>query len=152
MRRLYLLLIGLGILAFLAVSILLARVWNADGNEHSDITALVEAEARGDAAGMAGDLLHCEASAGCTARARVLSEQLRRSGKVAILELQPSTGFTLKGSTGVARVAWNTPVSPRPVVQCIRVHRAGNVLQGFDVQLLRISTRIPGGNDCPARF
>jgi hypothetical protein len=148
----YLLLIGLGILAFLVISALLARVFSTDGAERTAITGLVQAEARGDERGMASRLQACRASAACRAQVAQLSSTLRRAGSVSILQLQPSTGFSLVGTTGVARVAWDASSNSLPVVQCVRVRRAGDALHGLQVQLLAISGRIKSDADCPARF
>jgi hypothetical protein len=151
-RRLYLLLIGLGILVFLAISVLLARVFSTDGAEHSAIAGLVQAEASGNSQGMVSHLEGCRENASCRAQAARLSSTLRRRGKLSILQLAPSTGFSLTGTTGVARVAWNVSSDPRPVVQCVRVRRSGDAIQGLQVQLLKISGRIPSDGDCPARL
>jgi hypothetical protein len=148
----YLLLIGVGILAFLAISTLLARVFSTDGAERTAITGLVQAEARGDGSGVVSRLQACGASPACRAQAAQLSSTLRRAGSVSILQLQPSTGFSLVGTTGVARVAWNVSTVALPVVQCVRVRRTGNVFRGLQVQLLAISGRIKSDADCPARF
>jgi hypothetical protein len=151
-RRTYLLLIGLGILAFLVISALLARVFSTDGAERTAITGLVQAEARGDPQGMASRLQACGASAACRAQVAQLSSTLHRAGSVSILQLQPSTGFSLVGTTGVARVAWDVSSNSLPVVQCVRVRRAGDAIHGLQVQLLAISGRIKSDADCPARF
>jgi hypothetical protein len=148
----YLLLIGVGILAFLGISALLARVFSTDGAERTAITRLVQAEARGDQQGMASRLQACGATAACRAQVAQLSSTLSRTGSVSILQLQPSTGFSLVGTTGVARVAWNVASVPEPVVQCVRVRRTGDALSGLQVQLLAISGRIKSDADCPARF
>jgi hypothetical protein len=151
-RRLYLLLIGLGILVFLAISALLARVFSTDGAERSAVTGLVQAEASGDAQGMVSRLQGCREDASCQARAAQLSSTLRRPGRVSILQLAPSTGFSLTGTTGVARVAWNVSSVSQPVVQCVQVRRSGDAIGGLQVQLLKISGRIESDGDCPARF
>ncbi len=152
MRRLSLLLIGLGIITFLVISTLLARVFSTDGAERSAITGLVAAEARGDQAGMARRLRGCSTDAACRAQVEKLSSTLHRAGAVSILQLAPSTGFSLTGSTGVARVAWDVASRSQPVVQCVQVRRSGDALHGLEVQLLKISGRIRSDGDCPARF
>jgi hypothetical protein len=101
---------------------------------------------------MASRLQACGATAACRAQVAQLSSTLRRTGSVAILQLQPSTGFSLVGTTGVARVAWNVSSVPEPVVQCVRVRRTGDAFAGLQVQLLAISGRIKSDADCPARF
>ena len=46
-------------------------------------------------------------------------------------------------------MAWDVGWS-LPIVQCVRVRRAGNVLSGLRVELLEISPRIKTDADCPA--
>jgi hypothetical protein len=70
---------------------------------------------------------------------------------VKILELGASAGFSLGSTVGTARVAWRAG-NALPVVQCVRVRRAGNALSGFHVELLEISRRIKTDADCPARY
>jgi hypothetical protein len=150
-RRNLIALITLGVIIFLAVSALLARAFSADGAERSAVTALVQAEARGDQAAMLSDLLRCRTTPGCPERVAEDIAALRRPGPVSIPQLQTSTGFSLTGTTGTARVVWKVP-SSLPIVQCVRVRRAGDVLSGLHVELLRISPRIKTDADCPARF
>jgi hypothetical protein len=151
-RRTYLLaLIGLGVIVFLAVSALLARVWSAEGAERSAITALLKAEARGDTAAMTAKIQGCGGDAACTARVRANVAALTRPGSVSILQLEPSAGFSLSATIGTARVAWKTP-SSLPIVQCVRVKRAGDVLTGLQIKLLTISPRIKTDGNCPKSF
>jgi hypothetical protein len=152
MRRSYVLaLIGLGLVVFLAISALLARVLSVDGAERAAITTLLQDEARGDRAAMIRRIDGCRASTTCQARVAEDALALRRSGTVAILELNPSAGFSLGSTLGTARVAWRAGGS-LPIVQCVRVRRAGNALSGLRVELLEISLRIKSSRDCPARY
>ena len=80
MRRLYIVAIVLGLVLFLAISSLLARVFSVDGAERSALTELVRAEARGDAAGMVARIHGCAASEACTARVNEDAAALRRPG------------------------------------------------------------------------
>jgi hypothetical protein len=151
-RRLYLFLIAAGLVVFLAVSAMLARVWSAQGAESAAIITLVKDEAHGDQAGVIAQITGCRGDAVCRARAAVNVAALRRPGAVLIITLQPSTGFSLVGSTGIARVAWLVG-SSLPIVQCVLVRRAGNAISGLRVRLLRVSLRIhPSNRPCPARF
>jgi hypothetical protein len=150
-RRVYVALVALGVVLFFAVSALLARVWSADGAEGSAVTALIRAEAGGDQQGMLDRIQGCRASAACRARVQANASALRRPGKLLILQNQASTGFSFVGTTGSARVAWKTP-SSIPVVQCVRVRRAGNAISGLKIELLTISQRIKNDADCPPRF
>ena len=146
-----LLLIAIGLVAFVAVSGLLARVFSLDGAERGAITALVQAEAHGDASAMSARILGCRRSPNCQARVAADAAVLRRAGAVAILQLNLSAGFSLGSTLGTARVAWRAG-STLPVVQCVRVRRAGNALSGQRVELLEISARINTSADCPARY
>jgi hypothetical protein len=151
MRRTYISLIAVAVIAFLAISALLARVFSADGAERSAITGLLRAEAQGDAAAVVSRIQGCQESAGCEARVRQNVSALAQPGGVSILQLQPSTGFSLSGTVGTARVAWKVG-SSLPIVQCVRVRRAGDALSGLRIELLEISLRIKSDADCPATF
>src|SRR2546423_10101593 len=105
MRRWYLLVAGAAlVLLFLAVSALLARVLSVDGAERSAITALVAAEARGDPNGMLARIEDCRADRACQMRVTRDAAALRRPGTVSIVQLQPSSGFSLGSTLGTARV------------------------------------------------
>jgi hypothetical protein len=151
-RRAYILLIaGAVVGVFLVISALLARVFSADGAERSAITSLLEAEAKGDTDGVVSQIEDCSGSASCRARAAGNVDALHRPGAVSILQLQPSAGFSLGSTEGVARVAWRIG-SSLPIVQCVRVRRAGNALSGLHIELLEVSPRITSDHPCPARF
>lgn len=151
MRRLRFALIALGLVVFVAVSALLARAFSIDGAERGAITRLVQAEARGRSSAMVALIKDCAQSSFCRSRVAADAAALRRAGRVAILELNPSAGFSLTSTLGTARVAWRAG-SSLPVVQCVRVRRAGDVISGLTVELLEISTKITSGADCPAHF
>jgi hypothetical protein len=144
-------LIALAAILFLLVSGLLARVWSADGAESAAVASLIRAEARGDQNGMLTRLKGCRASAACAARVADVAARLREPGTTTILHFQSSTGFSFGGTVGTARVAWKVP-SSLPIVQCVRVHRAGNALRGLHIELLAISPRIKSDSDCPRTF
>jgi hypothetical protein len=144
-------LIALGLVVVFIVSAVLARVLSVDGAERSAITSLVQAEARGDARAMMNEIEGCGASAACRQRVALNARELRRTGSVLILDLNPSAGFSLASTLGTARVAWRAGTH-LPVTQCVRVRRAGNALSGLRVELLEISARIKTDADCPARY
>jgi hypothetical protein len=150
-RRRTILLIVLGVLAFLVISALLTRALTVGGSEDTAITDLVRAEARGAESQIVAAVSGCQASAACRTRAQENAAQLRRPGAVSIIQIQPSAGFSLTGTEGTARVAWLVG-SSLPIVQCVRVRRAGDVFTGFEIQLLEVSRRIKSDKDCPARF
>jgi hypothetical protein len=151
-RRSFLfLLIFLAVLLFLAISAVLARVFSIDGAERAAVTSLIQAQARGDAGGMLGQMHGCAPAPACRTRVEQDASALRHAGAVSILEIQTSAGFSLTGTVGTARVAWQAGGS-LPVVQCVRVHRAGNALSGLHVELLELSARIQSDSVCPSRF
>jgi hypothetical protein len=152
LRRRYLLsLVVLGVALFLVISALLARAFSANGAEQSAITALVKAEAAGDQPAMLARIYGCARSAACRTRVAHNAATLRHAGTVAILQLRPSTSFSLGSMTGTARVAWRAG-SSLPIVQCVRVRRAGDVIGGLRVELLEVSVRIKSDSACPARY
>jgi len=152
MRRMYLaVLIAVGVLVFVGVSALLARVFSVDSVERSAITSLVQAEARGDPAYLLDHLGGCRQSAACRDRVTQNIAALTHPGSVKIIQILPSAGFSLTGTLGTARVAWEVG-SSLPIVQCLRVRRAGNALRGLSVELLAITPRIASDSDCPSSF
>jgi hypothetical protein len=150
-RRLYLVGIVLALALFLAISVVLARVFSLDGTEQTAITSLVKDEAAGNPSAMIGRIKGCNANAACRARVATDAVKLRRSGTVSILQLQPSAGFSLTSTVGTARVAWRAG-SSLPVVQCVRVRRGGDAFTGFNVELLELSRRIASDSNCPSSF
>jgi hypothetical protein len=144
-------LIALGVLLFVAISALLARAFSIDGAERAAITRLVQAEASGRAHAMTALISGCGRSSFCRSRVAADAAALRRPGRLSILELNLSAGFSLTSTLGTARVAWRAGKA-LPVVQCVRVRRDGNVISGLSVELLEISARITSGRDCPAHY
>jgi hypothetical protein len=151
MRRSYIVVMVAGILLFLVTSGLLARVFSANSAEQSAITALVQSEARGDVNAIVSDIAGCRTNTACMHRAATNAAALQHTGSVSIIQLQPSTSFSLGGTDGTARVAWNVG-SSLPIVQCVKVRRGGNPISGLNVELLVVSRRIPSDAACPARY
>jgi hypothetical protein len=141
-------LIGVAILVFLVISGLLTRAFSADGAERSAVTGLVQTEARGDLSGAIARVQHCSADPACRARITASVAKLERSGAVSILQLEPSTSFSLGSTVGTARVAFRIGDS-LPIVQCVRVRRAGSVLSGLRIELLSVSAPKKGDATCP---
>lgn len=150
-RRRTILLIVVGILLFLVISALLTRALAVGGAEDTAITNLVKAEASGSPARVVASIQDCQRSASCRARAAANAAALNRRGSVSIIQIQSSAGFSLGETVGTARVAWLAGGS-LPIVQCVRVRRAGDVLQGFTIELLEVSRRIKSDAACPSRF
>jgi hypothetical protein len=150
-RRAYILAIVVAVVLFLVISALLARVFSANSAEQSAITTLVKAEARGDTNAVIAAIAGCRSTPGCARRASDIAAALRHPGEVSIIQLQPSTSFSIAGTSGTARVAWNVGGS-LPIVQCVKVRRIGNAISGLRVELLEVSPRIKSDTACPARF
>ena len=144
-------LISVGVLLFLDISALLARAFSVFGAENSALTDLVKAEARGDRAAVISEIKGCRTNPACQARASEVTSTLRRPGSVQIIQINSSAGFSLGSTLGTARVAWLVG-SSLPRVQCVRVRHTGNVLAGFQIELLKVSVRIRSNADCPKHF
>jgi len=143
------LLLALALLAFVAISAGLARVLSANGAERSAILALLEAQARGEVDGMVTRLDGCDRDTRCLVDVRLNAAQLRSAGAVELVRLDASTSFSLGGTDGVARVVWKTP-SRTTVVQCVDVHRGGDVVRGLSVDLRALSRPIDRESSCPS--
>ena len=153
MRRPKVLLIsGVVLVVFLLISALLARIFSADSAQRSAIIAVLQDQAQGDTNGVISKIQGCDSSAACRRRAAYNAAHLKAPGSVSVLTLQtPAGGITFGSSEGVARVAWRIG-SGLPIVQCVRVRRAGNPITGLHVELLAVSKRIPSESNCPPTF
>ena len=142
-------LIALGVVVFLAISVLLARWLQVENVERDADEALIQAQARGDSNAMLEALSGCRSQPRCVAsvRADAANPRLRRRGSVKILQLVSPTSYSLFGATGQTRLAW-TVIGTLPVVQCVTVHRTGNFLTGVKVTLTGLSTPIANEADC----
>jgi hypothetical protein len=132
---------------FVVISGLLARFLSVENAERDDLLALLQAQARGDAAAMLAKLDGCAQKPSCAAAVRADAANLRRAGAVKILSIKSKTAYSLTGATGVTRVAW-TVIGRLPVVQCVNLRRTGNAIAGIHVHLLTLSAQISGEADC----
>ncbi len=138
-------------LAFVILaSVVLARFLQAENVERDADEAVLQAQVRGDVAGMLSTLSGCAEQSWCLARVRAnaASPRLRRNGAVKILLINSDTSYSPFGATGASRVAW-TVIGALPVVQCVNIKRTGNFLTGIHVHLLSISAPISNEADCP---
>jgi len=143
------LLILAGVIVFLVISGLLARWLSVENLERDEDLRVIQAEARGDPAGMAALLSGCRERSACVARMRQIdaNPRVRRPGSVKILDLESPTAYSIGSSTGPSRVAW-TVIGTLPVIQCVQVKRTGNFLTGIKLQLLAISPPIQNEAGC----
>ena len=153
MRRPKVLLItGVVFVLFIVISALLGRVFSADSAQRAAIITVLRDQAQGNTNDLIARIEGCASSAACRERAAYNTSRLKRPGAVTVLTLQTAAGGIPFGSKeGVARVAWRIG-SGLPIVQCVRVRRTGNPITGLHVELLDVSKRIPGENDCPQNF
>jgi hypothetical protein len=138
-----------GFVVFLAISAGLARALSAASAERGEVGSLVRDQARGDAAAVVARIDGCARSPACRAQQRLNARTLRRGGTIKILNLDPSTRFSLKGVDGPIRVAWQREGSRRVTVQCVGVRRTGNVISGFTVAVTSVSRPIGREASCP---
>jgi hypothetical protein len=139
--------VGFVVIVFLAFSALLARALGGSGAERSAVTAVVRAEARGDAPAALARMPACRKEPACAAVVTDTAAKLERPGDVQILAFDPSVHVALDATIGTARVAWRAGGS-LPVVQCVRARREGP-LGGDLVELLSISPPIGRVSACP---
>jgi len=147
-RRRLLLLALPAVLAFGAVSFLLARWLSTETRERNAVLALLEDQARGDAGAMLGRLDGCAGDAACRATVRRNAGRLRRPGTLKILAYSSGTSYALGGAQGETRVAWTVLERGLPVVQCVTVRREGSVLAGRTISLRRLSAPIGREGSC----
>jgi hypothetical protein len=140
------LLIAVGVVAFLAISLVLARYLTTENRERDAVYSLLKDQARGDARAMLARLDGCDAR--CRAAVQSDARRLKRPGEVKILAYDSSTSYALGGASGPTRVAWTIINRQLPVVQCVEVVRGGNVLTGATISLRRLSVPIDRQGTC----
>jgi hypothetical protein len=140
------LLIVVGVVAFLAISLVLARYLTTENRERDAVYSLLKDQARGDARAMLARLDGCDAR--CRAAVQSDARRLKRPGEVKILAYDSSTSYALGGASGPTRVAWTIINRQLPVVQCVEVVRGGNVLTGATISLRRLSVPIDRQGTC----
>ena len=128
-----------GALAFVAIALLVGRWLQADNVERARVQRLLEAQAGGDAAGMARELEGCAAR--CRAGLRLLVARTPRGREVEIVRYDSRTARALGEETGPTRVVWQTR-GVLPTVQCVAVRRTGGVVAGPRVTLTAVSAPI----------
>ena len=139
-------LVALGVVVFVAISLLLARYLTTENRERDAIYALLRDQARGDARAMLRRLGGCDPR--CRANVEADARRLKRAGEVKILAYNSSTSYALGHAEGPTRVAWTIVNRQLPVVQCVQVERTGNVLTGATINLRRLSVPIDRQGTC----
>jgi hypothetical protein len=139
-------LVAVGVVVFLAISLLLARYLTVENRERDAVYGLLRDQARGDARAMLERLDGCDAR--CRANVEANARRLKRAGEVKILAYDSSTSYALGHAEGPTRVAWTIVNRQLPVVQCVQVERTGNVLTGTTINLRRLSVPIDRQGTC----
>jgi hypothetical protein len=147
-RPVRLALVAIGVVVFLAISFVLARIFSGGGAERTAVTHLVKAEARGDATELIDGIDGCAANTACAGQQRANAARLKRPGDVQVLNYSASTGFGVADTHGTARIAWRAGTS-NAVVQCARVNRRGNAVTGLKIHVLSLSAPIRSDASCP---
>lgn len=142
-------LIALGVLVFLSISFGVSRWLTRENREREAVLHALQAQARGDAAGVLDQLAGCAGVPACRALVRANVRRLRRDGAVKILNYESATRYALGDATGPVRVAWDIGTRGDTVVQCVQVHRRGSAFLGGAVELRRISAPIATEGSCP---
>jgi hypothetical protein len=140
------LIIGGAIVVFVAISVVLARWLSVENAERGKVIDLLDAQARGDANAMLGEIHGCVPDPKCLAAVRSNSERLKDRGPVDIVAYESATSHSLGAATGPTRVVWKTP-DRLPTVQCVQIRRTGNILTGPSVTVTGLSE--PIGREAP---
>ncbi len=139
--------IAVAVVAFLAVSLILARWLSTENLERDKVTALLRAQARGDVAAMLREIDGCTHRPGCVRTVEANARDLRTPGTLEIVAYDSATSHSLGDARGPTRVVWKTP-SRLTTVQCVDVHRAGTVLSGASVTVTGLSAPIGREASC----
>src|SRR5437879_2664729 len=106
--------------AFVVVSLLIARVLTVGNAERDAAYRLVRAEAAGDQAAVLRRVRGCAGDATCVERVRSTIARVQHPGAAKLLRFDGPGGIALTGRSGAARVAWKVG-GALPVVQCLHL-------------------------------
>jgi hypothetical protein len=140
-RRSRVTVIVLAALAFIGVSVLLARMLSVGNAERDAVVAVVRAQARGDEATVLARVRGCRGDDRCRARLRSVLAAARRPGVVKVLRFDGPSGLSLDGRRGTARIAWKAGRA-LPVVQCVKLRTDGNPVTGYSVRVIALGAPI----------
>lgn len=136
MKRLVIIVVG--VVVFLAISVVVGRWLSADTDERGQVVDVLRAQVRGDANTMLRGLSDCRDPA-CIATQRANARTLRRPGELQVALYSSGTAHALSSRTKMTRVVWFTRGREADTkVQCVLVRRTGNVFSGISVKLLNI--------------
>jgi hypothetical protein len=139
--------IAVAVVAFLAISLALARWLSTDNVEREKVNDLLRAQLAGDADAMAREIDGCAARPACMVTVRANARSLRGPGRIEIVAYDSATSHALGTASGPTRVVWKT--SQRlTTVQCVEIHRTGNLLSGASVTVTALSEPIDRQAGC----
>jgi len=142
-------LILIGVAVFVAGSLAMGRVLAASGAERSLLEGVIRDEAKGDATSLAAGIPNCGVGTKCKSEIDALVAKVGAPGKpLEILQVTGGAGSGPGSASGVARIAWHTGAG-LPVVQCVGVRKAGNVVSGFSLSIVKVSQPIDREGACP---
>jgi hypothetical protein len=133
--------IVIAVVAFLAISLFLARWLTVDNVERDKVEKLLRAQIAGDGPAMARDVAGCDARPACRTQMAALAKAQRGPGRLEIAAYDSATAHALGAKDGPTRVVWKTPTR-LTTVQCVQIRRRGNVLSGPSVTVTAISEPI----------
>jgi hypothetical protein len=146
-RRARIALIVLGVLAFVLVSALLARVLAVPNAERTAMLELARAEARADERAVLRKVSGCRRESTCHERLPRILARVSHPGEVRILRFDGPSGLAITGRTGRARLVWKAG-DGFPIVQCFQLRTKGDPLQGYTVQVASIDDPIQLEGSC----
>jgi len=136
-----------GVVAFVLISLAVARWLDADSSERAQVEELLAAQARGDVGAMALALDRCDTP--CAQELAALAARFadEGEGEVEIVRYDSATSHALGSETGKTRVVWQRK-GLLPTVQCVTVRRTGDPITGPAVTLTRLSAPIAREGSC----
>jgi hypothetical protein len=136
-----------GVVAFVLISLAVARWLDADSSERAQVEDLLAAQAAGDVGAMALALERCDTPCAQDLAALAARFADQGTGDVEIVRYDSPTSHALGAETGKTRVVWQRK-GLLPTVQCVTVKRTGNPVTGPTVTLTRLSAPIAREGSC----
>ncbi|MEI7625004.1 MAG: hypothetical protein WCK06_02540 [Actinomycetota bacterium] len=77
----------------------------------------------------------------------IRAQSIAHPGTFKLLRYDGPSKFSIASRSAAARVVWRVGTT-LPLVQCVTVARAGNLLTGFDVTVIKVGAPIGLESDC----
>ena len=148
-RPVKILLIALGVVAFIVTSLGVGRLLAARGVEETMLQQLITDQNAGRSEQVVAAISGCSGSAKCVSAVDSIVKQVKSPGTpLLVLQIVQGTKISAGPSSGVSRIAWR-PNGKLPVVECVTTRRTGTVVSGFKVEVLAVSKPIAREGSCP---